>query len=83
MPFSSEMFEEIKILSMFNVSSTAQGLKVHSTADNDVKSATQRLFDKGLITQIDGGYLTQMGIETAEHVDALVTILGSEIASTT
>ena len=79
MPFSNEMFEEIKILSMFDVSSTAQGLKVHSTAGKDAIAATERLFAKGLITQADGGYLTQFGIETAEHVDALVTVLGSKI----
>jgi uncharacterized protein (TIGR02647 family) len=79
MPFSNEMFEEIKILSMFDVSSTAQGLKVHSTAGQEAIAATERLFDKGLISQPDGGYLTQFGIETAAHVDALITVLGSKV----
>jgi uncharacterized protein (TIGR02647 family) len=33
------------------------------------------LFAKGLITQQDGGYLTPLGQQAAEHVQALVRLL--------
>jgi len=33
------------------------------------------LHEKGLITQVDGGYLTDLGRKAAEHSQALTTIL--------
>jgi len=40
-------------------------------------AAAKRLFDKGLISQNDGGYLTDLGVETAEHAQKMLTILTS------
>ena len=54
------------------------GIKVHKTADQQVIDAVQRLFAKGLITQADGGYLTSLGLDAAEHAQALLTILNSK-----
>ena len=31
----------------------------------------------GTVTQVDGGYLTQLGIETAEHAHSLFYLLNS------
>ncbi|NVK41672.1 MAG: TIGR02647 family protein [Oceanospirillaceae bacterium] len=77
MPYTPEMVEELSMLSRFNLSTTQQGLKVHHDADPAVVSATQRLYEKGLITQVDGGYLTDLGREAAEHAQAALTILQS------
>ncbi|MEN8801281.1 MAG: TIGR02647 family protein [Thiogranum sp.] len=37
----------------------------------------QRLHGKGLVTERDGGYLTDLGREAAEHAQAALTILTS------
>jgi uncharacterized protein (TIGR02647 family) len=40
-------------------------------------AAAQRLFSKGIITQHDGGYLTQLGQEAAQQLLSLKTILAT------
>ncbi|GGO80735.1 DNA-binding protein [Marinobacterium nitratireducens] len=77
MPYTPEMIDELSMLNRFNLMTTQQGLKVHHDADPAVVAATRRLFDKGLITQVDGGYLTDLGREAAEHAQAALTILES------
>ncbi|MGB8713906.1 MAG: TIGR02647 family protein [Onishia taeanensis] len=76
--FSPELFEEMKILGLFNLTTTQEGIKVHSNATPEAISAARRLYDKGLITQDDGGYLTSLGHEAAQHAQDLLTILVTE-----
>jgi len=78
MPFSDEMLQELNVLNMFDLESTQQGIKVHSDARDEMILATERLFDKGLVTQKDGGYLTPLGRDAAESTQLLLTILGTE-----
>ena len=67
---------EINLLSQFNLSNSQAGLKIHShDADPTTIAAAERLFAKGLITQHDGGYLTSLGLDAAEHGQTLLTIL--------
>ncbi len=78
MSLSPEFIEEIDILLLFDLSSHQQGIKVHShSASTTDIAATKRLFDKGLITQNDGGYLTTLGQHAAEHAQGLVQILNN------
>lgn len=77
MLLTDELVAEIKLLSLFNLESVQEGVKVHGNADPGLIAAAQRLFDKGLITQHDGGYLTDLGIEVAEHAQRMLTILTS------
>jgi len=66
--YSNEILEEIKLLNQFSLESTAIGIKVHSQQASEASvAAAARLFDKGLTDQIDGGYLTEQGIEAANH----------------
>jgi len=44
--------------------------------------AAERLFQKGLITQDDGGYLTNLGAEAVEHTQTLLGVLSGEKADT-
>ncbi|NNG14717.1 MAG: TIGR02647 family protein, partial [Gammaproteobacteria bacterium] len=37
----------------------------------------KRMYEKGLLTQADGGYLTDLGREAAEHAQIALTILAS------
>jgi len=82
MSVSSNLIEELNALVQFNVSNTQTGVKVHKTAKQDVIAAFQRLHEKGLITQEDGGYLTPLGAEAAEHAQNLLTILTSATSTT-
>ena len=78
MSLTPELLDELEILSMFNLNTTQQGIKIHSEADPSKIAAGLRLFDKGMITQEDGGYLTPLGLQTSEHAQALITMLKAE-----
>ena len=75
MAFNKDITDELHILALFNEDTTQEGLKIHSTADNSVIAAAQRLHDKGLITQADGGYLTDLGRKASAHAHDLLSIL--------
>jgi uncharacterized protein (TIGR02647 family) len=77
MPFTPDLIDEVNILAKYNLETTLEGIKVHKTAEESVIQATSRLYNKGLVTQQDGGYLTDLGREVAEHVQAALTILTS------
>jgi uncharacterized protein (TIGR02647 family) len=77
MPYTPELIEELGILTRYNLTTTQQGIKVHNTADPSIIVAMQRLHGKGLVTEADGGYLTDLGREAAEHAQAALTILTS------
>lgn len=78
MPFTPDLVHELNTLVRFDPASTHTGIKVHTTADPAVIAATQRLHQKGLLTQVDGGYLTALGRDVAEHAQAALTILNSQ-----
>lgn len=75
MAYTPELIAELEILALFNLGNTQEGLKVHHTASPAAIAAARRLHDKALITQADGGYLTSLGLDAAEHAQALLTIL--------
>ncbi|MDP1680245.1 MAG: TIGR02647 family protein [Burkholderiales bacterium] len=75
MIFTPDLVAELEILARYDLSTIGEGIKVHKTAEPSVIAATQRLFDKGLISLTDGGYLTHLGLGAAEHVQALITVL--------
>lgn len=75
MHYSKEHLAELDILIQYSLDSTQQGLKIHSSASEDNIDAIERLFDKGLVTATDGGYLTELGRKAAEHAQALILML--------
>ncbi|EIK97282.1 hypothetical protein PMM47T1_05846 [Pseudomonas sp. M47T1] len=76
MSYTPELVAELEILVLFNLDNTQEGLKVHHhTATPLAIAAAQRLYDKELITQPDGGYLTSGGLQAAQHAQALLTVL--------
>lgn len=75
MAYSSDIIEEINVLALFNLDTDLEGIKVHSNAGEEKIAATKRLFDKGLTSQVDGGYLTSLGRTAAEHAQGLLQIL--------
>lgn len=81
MAFSNELIDEINLLLQFDLGSGQTGIKVHSSAAPASVAAAARLFDKGLIDQVDGGYLTSLGRETAEHAQSALRILNSAVTA--
>jgi len=79
MSLTPELLDELELLNLFDLSSNQGGLKVHHDAEKNKVTAAQRLFDKGIISQNDGGYLTDRGVETAEHVQILVKMLQADV----
>lgn len=72
---SDAFLEEIKLLAKFPQKSQLEGLKIHKEASSKVVQSAQSLFDKGLISQQDGGYLTDSGLETAAHLHHVLSAL--------
>lgn len=70
MLLTTELQEEINLLMQFDLSSSQAGLKVHSKAPEGAIEAAKRLHNKGLVDHADGGYLTSLGREAAEHLQA-------------
>jgi uncharacterized protein (TIGR02647 family) len=75
MPYTQDIVDEINILVRYNLSTTQEGIKVHKNAAPESIAATKRLFNKGLVTQEDGGYLTNLGHEAAEQAQTVLNLL--------
>jgi uncharacterized protein (TIGR02647 family) len=75
MPYTQDIVDELNILVRYNLSTTQEGIKVHKTAAPAIIAATQRLHEKGLISQKDGGYLTNLGREAAEQAQTVLDLL--------
>ena len=73
--YSDTVFEEMKLLAKFPVKSQLEGLKIHNDANPGIINAAKSLFEKGLISQPDGGYLTDSGLETVDHLNHVLATL--------
>ena len=79
MAFTTDHLAEMNLLSLFNLASINEGIKVHGhSASPAAIAAAKRLYAKGLVTQKDGGYLTSLGSEAAEHAQRLLSVLSDE-----
>ena len=77
MKYSSNHMAELNLLLQFDLSSAATGIKVHKEASEEIQAAVARLFEKRLCTEPYGGYLTDEGIEVAEHADRVLRVLSA------
>ncbi|HHJ4328414.1 TPA: TIGR02647 family protein [Klebsiella pneumoniae] len=77
MAYTADLVSELEMLALYNLENHQEGLKVHNNATSKAQGAITRLHNKGLVTQPDGGYLTSLGVEAAEHAQALLSILTS------
>jgi uncharacterized protein (TIGR02647 family) len=75
MSIKQELVDEIELLLHYNLDSTQEGIKVHDTARDGLVNAIKRLHVKGLVDSEDGGYLTDLGHEAAEHTQAALRLL--------
>ena len=77
MQFDNVLTDEINLLMKFPDTSM-EGLKVHHSAGQAVVDAAIRLNNKGLTTQKDGGYLTDLGREAAESASLLIGLISPQ-----
>ncbi|WP_319536730.1 TIGR02647 family protein [uncultured Vibrio sp.] len=77
MKYSAEHMAELNLLLQFDLSSAATGIKVHKDASEETQTAIARLYEKQLCTLPDGGYLTDEGIEVAEHAEKILRVLAA------
>ena len=75
--YPEKLFEEIKLLAKFPEESHMEGLKIHHDADPALIESAKSLFNKGIITQDDGGYLTDSGREMAEHLHTVLDTINN------
>lgn len=75
MKITPDLIAELDLLLEFDISSARAGIKIHKTAKPEVIAAAQRLYKKKIISQEDGGYLTNIGMTSAEHAQALLSLL--------
>jgi uncharacterized protein (TIGR02647 family) len=80
MKIDQDLCEEINLLACFDIHSLQTGIKVHADAGEARVKAANSLFEKGLVTQTDGGYLTDLGITAVEHIQHLIGIVSSKPA---
>jgi len=78
MKFTQENIAEINLLLQFDINSTATGIKVHNDASEELQATVKRLYTKNLCTLPDGGYLTEGGIQVAEHADKVLRVLSAQ-----
>ncbi|MBD8512284.1 TIGR02647 family protein [Photobacterium sp. WH77] len=79
MPLTPELVQELNLLVKFPMHSDMEGIKVNHDASSEMISAAQRLYDKGLVTQPDGGYLTSSGHQALEHAKSALRILSGKV----
>ncbi len=77
MKFTAEHIAELNLLLQFDLSSTFTGIKVHQDAASNTQTAVAALYTKGLCTLPDGGYLTNEGIEIAQHAEQILSFLAT------
>lgn len=77
MSFTPQNLAELKVLMLFSSPTGLEGIKIHTSAAPELIAAARHLHAEGFTTQVDGGYLTQLGIETAEHAHSLFYLLNS------
>ena len=75
MQFNAQMLDQLNLLLMFPTDSLMQGLKIHQDADPSVIEAAKSLYDLGVISLPDGGYLTDLGLDLIEHAQILKSAL--------
>lgn len=77
MSYTTDNLAELEVLMLYDLSTSQEGIKIHKEAEASKISAAQRLFKKGFLSQVDGGYLTSLGREAAEHTQFLHTMLNA------
>ena len=74
MHIDPELIDELTLLRRFSMGGPV-AMDVHDNPDPAIVAAAERMHQKGLITEPDGGQLTDSGREAVEHMDRLFNLL--------
>ena len=74
MHIDPELIDELTLLRRFSMGGPV-AMDVHDNPDPAIVAAAERLHHKGLITQPDGGALTDDGSEAVQHMERLFNLL--------
>ena len=74
MHIDPELIDELALLRRFSMGGPV-AMDVHDNPDPAIVAAAGRMHEKGLITEPDGGELTDSGREAIEHLDKLFNLL--------
>ena len=74
MHIDPELIDELNLLKRFSMGGPV-AMNVHDNPDQAVIAAAARMFEKGLITAVDGGQLTANGRAAIEHMESLFNLL--------
>lgn len=75
MSLDHDLQAELNVLSLYSLDTLQEGIKIHKSADVIMVDAGKRLFEKGLISQPDGGFLTAIGRDAVEHLHTTLGLL--------
>ena len=75
MHLDSELIEELNLLMRFGRDASSEAMEIYPNSDQAMIAAAARLFAKGLISQRDGGRLTDTGLEAAECMSRLANLV--------
>ena len=74
MHLDPELIDELALLRRFSMGGPV-AMDVHDNPDPAIVAAAERMHEKGLITEPDGGELTDKGREAIEHMEKLFNLL--------
>jgi len=74
MHIDPELIEELNLLRRFSRGGPV-AMDVHDNPDPAIVAAAARMHEKGLISEPNGGQLTDSGREAVEHLDRLFNLL--------
>lgn len=75
MHLDSELIEELGLLRRISQDLALDVINLQSSADPAVSAAAGRLVQKGILSDSDGGPLTESGVEAADHMNRLFNLL--------
>lgn len=71
MHLDPELIEELNLLRRISLNSMSDEISISVSSDPTAYATAERLFEKGIISQVDGGQLTDSGREAVEHMNRL------------
>ena len=77
----SAFIQDLALLARYDLTNLELGIKLHQDSDPELRESALRLYQKGVITEADGGFLTPFGVSLLEYLDHLLNALTDEVAA--
>ena len=77
----SAFIQDLALLARYDLTNLELGIKLHQDSDPELRESALRLYQKGVITAADGGFLTPFGVSLLEYLDHLLNALTDEVTA--